>query len=52
MMSKVAKLLFPQLSPSQRRREMRVLSAAVLVGLAVAGMIGFLIVIMQQNGRI
>jgi hypothetical protein len=51
MMPDFGKLLFPRLQRSQRRHEMRVLSAAVLVGVAVGGIIVFLMIIGEKTGK-
>jgi hypothetical protein len=51
MMPDFGKLLFPRLQRNQRRHEMRVLSAAILVGLAVGGIIVFLMIIKEKAGK-
>jgi hypothetical protein len=45
------KILFPHLQRGQRRREMRVLSAALLVGLVVAGIIVLFIILAENGGK-
>lgn len=51
MMPDWGKILFPRLQRNQRRHEMRVLSAALLVGLVVAGMIVLLIIVAEKAGK-
>jgi len=45
----LGKLLYPRLSPDQRRREMRVLLTALLTGLVTAGLIVLVIVLMGEK---
>lgn len=51
MMPDWGKILFPRLQRNQRRHEMRVLFAALLVGLVVAGMIVLLIIVAEKVGK-
>ncbi len=45
----LGKLLYPRLSPDQRRRELRVLLAALLTGLVIAAAIA--VVIFEADKR-
>jgi hypothetical protein len=40
------KLLFPRLQPDQRRREMRTLLLALLAGLAIAGTVALVMLLL------
>jgi hypothetical protein len=42
------KLLFPRLQPDQRRREMRVLLAALLTGLVIAGTTALVMIVVGK----
>ena len=42
------KLLFPRLQPDQRRREMRILLAALLTGLVIASAIALVMIAMGK----
>ena len=42
------KLLFPRLQPDQRRREMRVLLAALLAGLVIASTIALVMIVVGK----
>jgi hypothetical protein len=42
------KLLFPSLQPDQRRREMRTLLFALLTGLATAGIIAIVMIMLGK----
>jgi hypothetical protein len=42
------KLLFPRLQPDQRRREMRNLRFALLVGLAIAGTVALVMFMLAK----
>jgi hypothetical protein len=42
------KLLFPRLPPDQRRREMRVLLAALLTGLVIAGTTALVMIVVGK----
>jgi hypothetical protein len=45
----LGKLLYPRLSPDQRRREMRVLLTALLTGLVTAGLIVLVMIVMGEK---
>jgi len=52
MIPDLAKFLFPRLQPSQRRREMLILIASLLVGLVLAGIIaGVMILTGRMDGH-
>jgi hypothetical protein len=42
------KLLFPRLSPDQRRREIRFLLAAMLTGLTIAGAVAMVMLMLAE----
>lgn len=44
----LGKLLFPRLQPDQRRREMRVLLAALLTGLVIAGTTALVMIVVGK----
>ena len=48
MTTNSGKLLFPRLSPDQRRREMRFLLAALLAGLAIAGTVAVVMLMLAE----
>jgi hypothetical protein len=43
------KMLYPHLPPDQRRREMRVLLSALLIGLVTAGIIAVVMIVTGQK---
>jgi hypothetical protein len=43
------KLLFPRLQPDQRRREMRNLLFALLTGLAIAGVVAMVMIMLEKT---
>jgi len=45
----LGKLLYPRLSPDQRRREIRVLFSALLTGLITAGAIAVVLIVMGEK---
>lgn len=51
MLPDLGKWLFPRLQPYQRKYQMRVLCASLLVGLIVAGIIVLLMILVQKSGR-
>jgi hypothetical protein len=49
MILSLGKLLYPRLSPDQRRREMHVLLTALLTGLVTAGIVVVVMIVMGQK---